>query len=301
MTAVGIIEAFAKEIGCEVKKDVPLSGFTTFRIGGPAELMLIPKNADELSRVVKKCAEAGTEPFVLGNGSNLLVSDAGIPGITIFTCALDGITLDGEGDVSCGAGVSVSRLCGFALDNGLTGLEFAYGIPGSVGGALYMNAGAYVGEFSHVVTGCEYVDRNGEIKLVKAEDMKLSYRRSVFAENGGIITKAFIALSRGDSDEIRRKMNEIIEKRREKQPLQYPSAGSVFKRPEGYFVGALIERCGLKGKTVGGAAVSEKHAGFIINTGGATARDVLSLIELVQKTVFEKTGVFLEPEIKTVG
>lgn len=301
LKAVDIVASYAREIGCAVQSNVPMSGYTTFKVGGPAELMITPRNDDELSKIMKKCADAGISPFILGNGSNLVVSDEGLEGVTIFMGARDSLALEGDEEISCAAGVSVSRLCGFALENNLSGLEFAYGIPGSVGGALYMNAGAYGGEFSHVVTGCEYVGSDGAPKFMKVGDMALSYRRSVFAENGGVITKVFIKLCRGDGDEIRRRMNATLEKRRQKQPLQYPSAGSVFKRPEGCFAGALIEQCGLKGKSIGGAQVSEKHAGFIINTGGATASDVLALIELVKKTVFESTGVLLEQEIKTVG
>ena len=300
MTAVGMIESFAEKIGCEVKRNVPLSGFTTFKIGGPAELMVIPRSADALSQTVKKCFESGITPFILGNGSNLLVADSGIKGVTLYIGALDGISLEGGEIIRCAAGVSVSRLCCFALENGLAGLEFAYGIPGSVGGAIYMNAGAYGGEFSQVTAGCEFIDKDGELRRMEAADMQLSYRHSVFSENGGIVTAAFLRLHQGDSTEIRERMNGFLEQRRDKQPLQYPSAGSVFKRPEGFYAGALIEQCGLKGKSIGGAQVSEKHAGFIINTGGATASDVLALIELIQKTVLKETGVLLEPEIKVV-
>ncbi len=301
MTAVGMIESFAERIGCEVKRDVPLSGWTTFKIGGPAELMVIPHSAVELSQTVKICAETGIRPLILGNGSNLLVSDSGVKGVIVYTGAMDDISLQDDETIRCAAGVSVSRLCGFALENGLSGLEFAYGIPGSVGGAIYMNAGAYGGEFSQVAAGCEYVDSNGVLDYMEAADMKLSYRHSVFNDNGGVVSCAHIRLHQGDACVIRERMSGFLDKRRDKQPLQYPSAGSVFKRPEGYFAGALIEQCGLKGKTVGGAQVSEKHAGFIINIGGATASDVLALIELIQKTVLERTSVLLETEIKILN
>ncbi|MCR5484602.1 MAG: UDP-N-acetylmuramate dehydrogenase [Clostridiales bacterium] len=297
---MGEIKKYAEETGCEINENVTLSDYTSFKIGGPAELMATPRDIKELTELILKCREYGVRPFILGNGTNLLISDEGLSGLTIFTGYLDKTEFESETDIACMAGVSVVKLCRAAVERSLSGLEFAYGIPGSVGGAVYMNAGAYGGEFKDVLTGCEYLTPDGEIRRIGKEEMDLSYRHSIFSDSDNIILRAFISLKKDDKEAIRQRMDDIISRRRSKQPLQYPSAGSAFKRPEGYFAGGLIEQCGLKGKTIGGAQISEKHAGFIINVGGATARDVLDLIEFTRQTVFSRTGVMLEPEIKLI-
>ncbi|MDR2686464.1 MAG: UDP-N-acetylmuramate dehydrogenase [Oscillospiraceae bacterium] len=287
-------------LGVAYEENVQMSAKTTFKIGGPAELMLFPASTDELRACVKRCAAQGEKPFILGCGSNLLVKDSGLDGVAISTEKLTGVALAGEGLITCGAGVKLGELCAFAQKRGLAGLEFAYGIPGSAGGAAYMNAGAYGGEMKDILHSVQYIDMAGEICELPAEKLGLGYRSSVFMQNNGVIAGLTVQLSPGDPAEIKAKMNEILQKRRERQPLEFPSAGSVFKRPEGRFAGALIEQCGLKGKGVGGARVSEKHAGFIVNAGGATAADVRALIALVQAVVEAGTGVFLEPEIKFI-
>lgn len=279
----------------------PMSLHTTFRIGGAADLLITVRNTGELQTAVNACKEAAVPVMILGNGSNLLVSDDGVEGAVI---TLDGdfkeITVDGC-EISSGAGAKLSRLCAVAYENGLSGLEFAYGIPGSVGGAIYMNAGAYGGEMKDVALSVTALTADGEIRELPAEDLQLGYRTSVFKTNGDIILYSKYKLHTGDKDAIKARMDDVMNRRKSKQPLEYPSAGSVFKRPEGAFAGTLIEQCGLKGKTVGGAQVSEKHAGFIINIGGATCDDVMTLVRLVQENVKEQTGYTLEREIIKTG
>ena len=289
-----------KALGVAFEENVPMSAKTSFKIGGPAELMLFPASAEELQACIKLCAEKGVKPFILGCGSNLLVKDSGLDGVVISTEKLQGITHIGNGLIRCGAGVRLSELCGFAQKHGLSGLEFAYGIPGSAGGAVYMNAGAYDGEMKDVLVSASYIGAQGEVRELPAEALDLGYRHSVLMKSNGIVAGLTIQLAPSDPSEIRAKMTEIMQKRKDKQPLEFPSAGSTFKRPEGHFAGALIEQCGLKGRGVGGALVSEKHAGFIVNAGGATAADVRALIVLVQSIVETETGVFLEPEIRFV-
>lgn len=239
--------------------------------------------------------------FVLGKGSNLLVSDRGIKGAVIYTGKQCGISLTDENTVRAQSGASLAQLCTFALENSLSGLEFAYGIPGTVGGAVFMNAGAYGGEMKDVLLNSEYVSTDGTSGELDNEAMELSYRHSAYENSNLVITAASVRLAPADRNEIKSTMNDILARRKEKQPLEYPSAGSTFKRPEGNFAGALIEQCGLKGVSVGGAQVSEKHAGFIINRGGATAADILSLIKHVQARVKAQTGVSLETEIRLIG
>jgi len=287
-------------LGIAYEENVPMSAKTSFKIGGPAELMLFPASVEELQACLKLCAQQGEKPFILGCGSNLLVKDIGIDGVVISTEKLLDIRYMGKGLISCEAGVKLSELCVFAQKQGLSGLEFAYGIPGSAGGAAYMNAGAYGGEMKDVLHCVQYIDASGELCELPLEQLELGYRHSVFMQNDGVITELTVKLGPGDPVETRAKMDDIMRRRREKQPLEFPSAGSVFKRPEGRFAGGLIEQCGLKGKGVGGAMVSEKHANFIVNTGGALARDVRALIALVQAVVEAETGVFLEPEIRFV-
>lgn len=274
----------------------PMKCHTGFKTGGAADVFVRPDSAEQLKTALKACAEYGVPCFILGNGTNLLVCDEGIRGAVISTCGINKITVDGE-TVKAGAGASLSAVCTAARDNGLAGLEFAYGIPGTAGGALYMNAGAYGGETADVAKSAEYVTENGEIGTLDVSEMGLCYRGSVFKKGGKIITSVTFALKKGDRREITEKMQEIMGRRRDKQPLEYPSAGSTFKRPEGFFAGALIEKNGLKGLTVGGAQVSEKHAGFIINRGGASSRDITELISRVRNAVREGDGVTLEPEV----
>jgi UDP-N-acetylmuramate dehydrogenase len=278
-----------------------MSAHTTFKIGGAADILITVKSIDELQTAVNACKAADIPVMILGNGSNLLVSDNGIEGAVI---TLDGdfkeITVDGD-IITSGAGAKLSRLCSVALENSLTGLEFAYGIPGTVGGAMYMNAGAYGGEMKDVALSVTALTIDGTIREVPAEDLQLGYRTSVFKTNGDIILFSKYKLEQGDQVAIKARMDDVMDRRKTKQPLEFPSAGSVFKRPEGAFAGTLIEQCGLKGKTVGGAQVSEKHAGFIINIGGATCDDVMGLVKIVQDTVKAETGYFLEREIIRTG
>ena len=292
---------YAKSIGCQAQRDVPMSKYTTFRIGGNAAVMLTPTADEQLASIIKKSKEENIKPFIIGNGSNMLISDNGLDTVVINMCRPEPkIELVNGDTVVCDAGATMSKVCNFALENGLTGLEFAFGIPGSAGGAAYMNAGAYGGEMKDVLVECRHIDRDGNFGSLKGEELGLAYRTSAYEHNGFIITTLVMKLSKGNKDEIRAKMQELLQRRKDKQPLEYPSAGSTFKRPEGYFAGALIEECGLKGYSVGGAQVSEKHAGFVINKGSATAKDVLSLIKYIQDKVFSEKGVMLEPEVRLI-
>lgn len=292
---------YAKSIGCQAQRDVPMSKYTTFRIGGNAAVMLTPTTDEQLASIIKKCKEENIKPFIIGNGSNMLISDNGLDTVVINMCRPEPkIELVNGDTVVCDAGATMSKVCNFALENGLTGLEFAFGIPGSAGGAAYMNAGAYGGEMKDVLVECRHIDSDGNFGSLKGEELGLAYRTSAYEHNGFIITTLVMKLSKGNKDEIRAKMQELLQRRKDKQPLEYPSAGSTFKRPEGYFAGALIEECGLKGYSVGGAQVSEKHAGFVINKGSATAKDVLSLIKYIQDKVFSEKGVMLEPEVRLI-
>ena len=288
----------AEILGCEARKYEPMSKHTSFKIGGNADVYIKVNNLSKLSTILKECQASDVDYMILGNGSNLLVSDDGIRGVVI---RLDGdfrkITLLEDTTIFCGAGATLAYLCKFALNCGLSGLEFAWGIPGTVGGAVFMNAGAYDGEMKDVVHSVSHISPSGEIGRTEKENLNFGYRTSVYRSNNMIITGVTLKLKKGNPDEIRAKMDNYMLRRSTKQPLEYPSAGSVFKRPEGNFAGALIEQCGLKGKTCGGAQVSEKHAGFIINKSNATAKDVRDLIGEIQKTVSDKTGYSLECEL----
>ncbi len=276
--------------------DEPMARHTTFRIGGAAEFLILPQTAEQLSLVLQEVQKTGLPLHYLGRGSNLLVSDGGVKGAVVCLAEMNEISVEGN-RITAFAGASLSALCRTAREHALAGLEFAYGIPGSVGGALFMNAGAYGGEMSQVVVSAECMDQNGQSHHVEATQMALGYRESVFRENGWIILSATVELVKGNREEIHAKMEELLTRRKEKQPLEFPSAGSTFKRPTGYFAGALIEQSGLKGFSVGEAQVSEKHAGFLINRGGATAGEVLELIQKVRQTVHDDSGVWLEPEV----
>ncbi len=291
----------AQAEGFCVQRDMPLAPLTTFRVGGPADVFVTVPDRKAAARLLRLCRETDTPVFLLGNGSNLLVGDKGIRGVVWQFDPKAAVCEVEDTVITCDAGMPLSRLCTIAREHALTGLEFAFGIPGTVGGALYMNAGAYGGEMVAVVQSANVLHPDGTLKTVDVADMALSYRHSTFMETGDIITRVTIRLQHGDENTIREKMQELMDRRREKQPLEYPSAGSFFKRPTGYFAGALIEQCGLKGFTVGGAAVSEKHAGFVVNKGGATAADICSLSEQVIAKVKQDTGVTMQPEVRFVG
>ncbi len=277
--------------------DEPLSKHTSFRIGGPARRMAFPQTTEELVVLDGLLREHGARAIVLGNGTNVLFPDEGVDAVVIATGELKNISAEGT-ELVAEAGVSLARLATEAWQAGLTGLEFAHGIPGSVGGGLAMNAGAYEGALSDVLTEATALFPDG-VRTLPAHELHLSYRHSIFTEQPeAIALRARFRLTPSDPAAIRARMDELMERRRASQPLELPSAGSTFKRPEGHFAGRLIEDCGLKGTRVGGAEVSTKHAGFVVNTGGATCADVLSLIETIQKTVFDATGVRLEPEVK---
>ena len=292
---------------CQLEKipvlwDEPMKNHTSFKIGGPAAALCAPKDRRQLRELVGFVQREGVDSWYIGNGSNLLVSDAGLNGIAILLdSSFDGeIELDGTVLLSP-AGKKLSAVCAAACAAGLTGLEFAYGIPGSVGGAVYMNAGAYGGEMKDRLLWVEYLAPTGEIVRLEQEQMGLSYRHSCFMEEGmqgSCIVRAAFGLQRGEKAAIQSEMDRILNQRRQKQPLEYPSAGSTFKRPQGAFAAQLIDQCGLKGFTVGGAQVSEKHAGFVINTGKATCADVLELTRQVRECVQEKTGYLLELEVR---
>ena len=285
----------------ELRQEEPMSRHTTFRVGGPAALMAIPRDRKEAAAAVRLALELGVEPFYLGNGSNLLVSDKGYDGFVLKTSGLDQVRVV-KGRLRAESGIPLARLANAALGMSLTGLEFAHGIPGTLGGAVVMNAGAYGGEMVQVLTAVTFLDETGRVVTLPAAECGLAYRRSIFSGRPDwLILEAEMALGHGDAADIRAKMEDLARRRREKQPLEYPSGGSTFKRPEGHFAAALIEECGLKGLTVGGAQVSEKHSGFLINTGGATCADVWNLAGLVKARVLEQTGVELEMEIRTLG
>lgn len=296
---MNLIEQLQKA-GIPLAEQEPMTRRTTFGIGGPA-LLLRPRSRAELQAAMTLCREAGEEPFILGRGSNLLVSDSGISRPVI---QLDGdftaITREGS-TLHCGAGTSLIAVCRAAAENSLSGIEWGYGIPGSLGGGVYMNAGAYGGEMKDILTEVTFLDEAGEYRTLPAAELSLSYRHSIFEDRPGtVIVEAVLTLTPGDPAAIRAAMEDYMSRRREKQPLEYGSAGSTFKRPVGNYASALVDQCGLKGLSVGGAEVSRKHAGFIINRGGATAADVRELIAEVQRIVREKTGYTLECEIKYI-
>ena len=298
-----LYEYFAQNLPAErLRRDEPMSAHTSFRIGGPAEVMFLPENESEVARAAMLAREAGCGVTFIGRGSNLLVRDGGIAGLVIaFAEAYSGIAVQGN-ILRARAGDTLTHLANAALEAGLTGLEFASGIPGSVGGGMAMNAGAYGGELKDVAVSARLMDMaSGEIKQLDADELEMGYRTSRALRTGQLVLEATFELRIGDKSEIKAKMDELNARRREKQPLNYPSAGSTFKRPEGFFAGALIEQAGLKGLRVGGAQVSTKHAGFIVNTGGASAGDVEALIGLVTEKVFAQSGVRLEPEVRIVG
>ena len=285
--------------GLKWLRDEPLSRHTSFRIGGPAKRMAFPKTAEELIVLDGFLRDALVRSILLGNGTNVLFPDEGLDAVVIATGEMDAIERDGD-TLTADAGVSLARLATFAWQEGLTGLEFAHGIPGSLGGGVVMNAGAYDGSLSDVLVEATALFPDG-VRTVGVEDLRLSYRHSLFTEQpDAVVLRAKVRLQAGNRDAIKARMDELMARRKASQPLEYPSAGSMFKRPAGHFAGRLIEDAGLKGARVGGAEVSPKHAGFVINTGGATCADVLGLIEKIQKTVYDAAGVMLEPEVRII-
>lgn len=283
-------------------RDEPMYKHTTFRVGGPARILVSIADGEELKSVLFLCKENDVRTYVIGNGSNLLVSDRGFDGVILeLGSSMRDIELD-DGVIRASAGALLSSIASFALKNSLTGLEFAAGIPGTVGGAMVMNAGAYGGEMKDVVKRvCVFDPFSAEIKYIDCQDMDFSYRHSIVREKGYVVLSVEFRLEAGEPKKIKDTMDELAAKRREKQPLEYPSAGSTFKRPEGYFAGKLIQDSGLMGYAVGGAQVSTKHAGFVINRDNATAADVYTLIGDVSRKVYEDSGVTLEPEVIMLG
>ena len=284
----------------EVRREEPLKNYTSFAIGGPAELLLLPSSAEELASLCALLRTLGVKPLLLGNGSNVLAPDEGLRGAVIVTRRASDMERRGESIVAdCGA--SLTRISAFAAEEGLTGLEFAYGIPGTLGGALIMNAGAYGGEMKDIVSSVTVMDKEGRVSQYTCGDMAFGYRDSALAHDELYALEITLALQEGDPEEIAAEMNRLAERRSSKQPLEYPSAGSTFKRPAGYYAGALIEEAGLRGYRLGGAMVSDKHCGFVINTGDATATDIIDLMHAVQDRVLELYGVLLEPEVRLIG
>jgi len=300
-------ESFGKEIERFLTRrqyifHAPMSEYTTFKIGGEADLLIFPSTPAEVATVFRLANKYQIPCTVLGNGSNVLVLDNGIRGVVVkFTDKFfGGIRLE-DGMIFAGAGAKLKDVSNFAAENSLCGMEFAVGIPGSIGGAVFMNAGAYDGEMKNIVYSVKSVSREGEQIEFVGDDLKLGYRQSIFQTNNCAICEVALKLERGEGDAIKSKMTDFTERRESKQPLELPSAGSTFKRPKGYFAGTLIDKTGLKGLKVGGAMVSEKHAGFVVNVGGATAEDVLNLIEEVKRRVREAHGVILTPEVRIIG
>ena len=284
--------------GLELRLNEPMSRHTTFRVGGPAALMALTADEGQLIDAARLAKREGVELLCVGNGSNLLVDDKGLNAFVIKTVPhMNGCKVVGSKIVAA-AGVLLAQLATVAADHGLTGLEVAHGIPGSLGGAVTMNAGAYDGEMKQVVQRVLTLDGRGELVELSAADCDFSYRHSAFSGGDRLVVCAKMQLAEGDPDTIRAKMSDLMARRKEKQPLEFPSAGSTFKRPAGHFAAALIDQCGLKGLSVGGAQVSTKHAGFVVNTGGASCSDILRLIDEVRERVFRETGVELEPEVK---
>ncbi len=292
------IETVCNKYNCPFEKNFVLADKTSMKIGGECDMFVEPNSEECVVEVLNVCRENGVPYFILGRGSNLLIKRFG--GVVIALGAALGETAVDGNMITAGAGAPLSSVCNFALENSLSGMECLYGIPGSVGGALYMNAGAYGAEMKDIIKSARCVDEKGKIVEITAAEMKLSYRRSTFSENNFCILSVTLELEHGDKSAIKAKMSEVVKKRRDKQPIEFPSCGSTFKRPEGYFAAALIEECGLKGCTVGGAQVSEKHSGFVINRGGATFEDVMALVEHIKNVVREQKGVELECEMLIV-
>ncbi len=294
------VKSLAASLNCRIEIFAPLSNHTSFKVGGRCDMLIYPNSLESLAKLHTKCKEVSLNSIILGNGTNVLFTDRGFRGVVfILSNEIGGVTVEGD-TIIAQAGASLKKLCIAALDNGLTGLEFAYGIPGTVGGAVYMNAGAYGGEVKDVIVSVTAADASGNVITFTRDELDMGYRRSIFTDSDYVILSATFKLNDGDRTEIKDKMDDLMSRRKDKQPLEYPSAGSTFKRPEGTYAGLVIEQSGLKGYTVGGAQVSEKHANFVINKGGATATDIINLIDDVKKIVKEKTGYDLECEVKLI-
>lgn len=294
------IEKISEEalaLGCITEKNAVLKNYTTFKIGGKCDLLVKMNSEESFIRLVPMAEELGVPYYIFGKGSNLIVDSDGINGI-VFVSGKDysGITFIDDTTIRCQSGITLSKICLAAMEKELSGMEFAYGIPGTLGGAVFMNAGAYGGEMKDVIVSVKAMDRQGKVREYSGSELDFSYRRSRFSRSGEIILSAEIALKKGNKDEIKEIMDKLTEKRRSKQPLEFPSAGSTFKRPDGSYASLLIEQCGLKGVHVGDAEVSTKHSGFIINKGNADFAQLMELIEIVRRTVKEKTGYTLECE-----
>ena len=284
----------------QIQLDAKMSEHIYFKVGGPVDILLTPKDVNQLKDSVTICKENNIPFYVIGNGSNLIVKDGGIRGVVIKVCELNKIERMGN-KIKAGTGALLKDVSAEATSASLSGFQFACGIPGSVGGAVYMNAGAYDGEISFVIESAEVLDDKQEIRVLSKEELNLGYRQSVVMQKGYIVLSATFDLTPGEHDKIQSRVNELTTRREDRQPLEYPSAGSTFKRPEGHFAGKLIEDAGLKGYTVGGACVSEKHAGFVINKANGTAKDVLDVIHHVQEEVKRQFGVELHPEVRILG
>lgn len=302
MTDYDAVAQKAAGLGCAVFFDAPLSEYTTFKVGGRCRLLIALNSSASAAAISVFCREKSLPFLIIGKGSNLIVDDYGFDGVVLLMGKdFSTVTATDETTLYCTAGTPLAKLCYTAYKLGLSGLEFAWGIPGTLGGAVYMNAGAYDGEMREVVTFADYIDESGKACTFTGEQLEFSYRHSVFSGKSFIITGASISLKRVDKSDIRAKMDDLMFRRITKQPIELPSAGSTFKRPEGSYASLLIEQCGLKGLTVGGAQVSEKHSGFIVNTGGATFADIMALIAEVERIVREKTGTTLECEPKIIS
>ena len=302
MDKVEKLISFAEKLNSKILLNEPMKNHTTFKIGGPADLLIIPTDELSIALILRFCKKENIATQIIGNGSNLLVSDDGIRGAVLkINDAIGKIQKISDAEIEFGAGVKLSVACSKAAEQELSGMEFAYGIPGTIGGAVYMNAGAYDGEMSTIVSSVRYIDSDFNIQTIQAEKLDFGYRHSFFTNTNNCILSVNVKLNPKPKDEIIAKMDRFMELRKKKQPLEYPSAGSVFKRPIGHYAGGLIDQCGLKNMTIGGAMVSEKHAGFIINVNSATAKDVKDLIQLIKNRIFEQTGVQLECEIKFIG
>lgn len=291
------IEAICSEGNTAVEHNVSLKQYSSMKVGGECDVLVKPSCETDLAKLLMVCRSSKMPFFVLGKGTNVLFSDNGFHGVVILIGnEMGSITVEGN-EMTAGAGATVNMICKTALENSLSGAENLYGIPGTAGGALYMNAGAFGSEMKDIVVSCRYIDENGNINEMNAEDMELDYRTSVFCKRNFVITSVTMQFENGDKEKIKARMDEVMQRRREKQPLEYPSCGSTFKRPKNGFAAQLIEECGLKGYSIGGAQVSEKHSGFVINKGGATSDDITKIVEHIKQTVLKNKGVELECEM----
>ncbi len=301
MDKIACLEQYCNQNSIRGSKDVALREYCTFKIGGPADFMVWPGSEEQLAYLLRYLQQQDMRYMILGRGSNVLFSDRGYRGVIIcLGTDFSQMELIEENVIACDAGASLMQLCRYALEKGLSGLEFAYGIPGTVGGGVYMNAGAYGGEMKDVLRSTWHLSPDGSIANLSGQEMELSYRHSVYTDSDKVITRAEVRLTPGDPEEIRGRMEDYMQRRRSKQPLEYPSAGSTFQRPQGAYASALIDQCGLKGHRVGGAMVSEKHAGFVISAHNATCADVLELMRQIQQVVLKQTGFQLVNEVKII-